>query len=243
MNLNGAIYAQMISKMESKTPQTAVLIDPDKNQGKNLELFVKKIEKTSTDYIFVGGSLIFYDIDKCISIIKDNTSKPVIIFPGSHTHISEKADAILLLSLISGRNPEYLIGNHVIAAPRLYESSLEIISTAYILINGGSCTSVEYISNTKSIPSDKHDIALATAIAGEMTGNKLIYLETGSGAASMVPSETIKQVSNHCNIPIIVGGGIKSADNLQQVFNSGASIAVIGTALENNPNLIGHIQR
>ncbi len=238
MNLNGKIYSQIISKWESKTPQIAVLIDPDKNSGENLELFVRKVEKSRVDYIFVGGSLIFSDIDKCISVIKENTSKPVIIFPGSHTHISEKADAILLLSLLSGRNPEYLIGNHVLAAPRLYKSNLEIISTAYILINGGSSTSVEYISNTRPIPHDKADIAIATAIAGEMMGNKLIYLETGSGSTSILPSETIKQVSSHCNIPIIAGGGIKSTSGMQQIFNSGAAIAVIGNALETNPELI-----
>jgi putative glycerol-1-phosphate prenyltransferase len=163
---------------------------------------------------------------------------PVILFPGSIFQISDKADGILLLSLISGRNPDLLIGNHVIAAPILKKTSLEIISTGYMLIDGGNKTSVEYMSNTKPIPSDKADIAAATEFAGELIGNKLIYLEAGSGAKNHVNENLIKEVKKSINIPLIVGGGISDIKKLDKICKAGADIIVTGTAFEKNSGLI-----
>jgi len=228
----------MSSKSQSGKTQFAVLIDPDKVDDKSLVARVKLIEKSKADYIFTGGSLLLSNLDNCVKIIKENTYKPVILFPGHHSHISEKADAILLLSLISGRNPEYLIGNHIIAAPLLYQTNLEIISTAYILIDGGNVSSVQYVSNTVPIPANKTDIAVATAIAGELIGNKLVYLEAGSGAKNTVSDEMISAVKSKISCPLIVGGGIKNIDVAKTKFSAGANIVVIGNAIETCPELI-----
>ncbi len=241
MITNGPIFNQIKSKSENNIRQIAVLIDPDKIRDKKLEETAELIEQSNADYIFVGGSCIFSDIDKCVEIIKLHSNKPVILFPGSHLHISQKADAILLLSLISGRNPEYLIGNHISAVPKLYDSKLEIISTAYILIDGGKQSSVQYVSNTQPIPADKTDIVISTAIAGEMTGNKLIYLEAGSGAINPVPDIIISEVNKFCNIPLIVGGGIKNSNETDKKHNAGANIIVIGSAIEENPEILKNL--
>lgn len=238
---SGPIFNKINADFSKGVSQLAVLIDPDKIVNQDLVNLSREIEKSSVNYILVGGSLVFSDIELCIQTIKDNTSKPVILFPGSHTQVSSKADAILLLSLISGRNPDYLIGNHVIAAPALYHSEIEIISTAYILVNGGSTTSVQYISNTQPIPSDKTDIILATALAGEMIGNKLIYLEAGSGANNSVPTEAISTVKSHCKSPIIVGGGFNSKSKISEAYNAGAGLVVIGTAIEKNPEILSEL--
>jgi putative glycerol-1-phosphate prenyltransferase len=184
----------------------------------------------------VGGSLVSDSIDYCIDEIKKNSKLPVVLFPGSLLQISNKADAILLLSLISGRNPEYLIGNHVIASPILRKSKLEILPTGYMLVESGKVTSVQYISNTCPIPADKLDIAVATAVAGEMLGFKLIYLEAGSGAIQHVPVEMISAVKRNISVPLIVGGGIKTRSQLDNIFDAGADIVVIGNSLENNPD-------
>lgn len=216
----------------------AVLIDPDKQSAKKLAFISEKSEKDGADFFLVGGSLVSTSLDETIEIIKQNSNLPVILFPGSILQISNKADGILLLSLISGRNPDLLIGNHVIAAPILKKSSLEIISTGYILIDGGNKTSVEYMSNTKPIPSDKADIASATAIAGELIGNKLIYLEAGSGAKNHVNENLISEVKKSVNIPLIVGGGLSNTNEVEKVCKAGADIIVTGTAFEKNSDLI-----
>lgn len=241
MITTGKIYEQIRSGAENNEKQIAILIDPDKTKGKTLEQIIKKIERSKANYIFAGGSLISSNIDTCIEIIKSNTAKPVILFPGSYTHISLKADAILLLSLLSGRNPDYLIGNHVLAASKLHFSDLEVISTGYILIDGGNTTSVQYISNTQPIPADKPDIVVATAMAGEMIGNKLIYLEAGSGAKNSVPDNIISEVKKHCKIPIITGGGIKTKKSVEKKFLAGSNITVIGSAIESDPELISKL--
>jgi putative glycerol-1-phosphate prenyltransferase len=238
MILNGNIYQQMLKKTANCEKQIAVLIDPDNVDNDTLVKRVEIINTGNVDYVFVGGSLLKNSIDNCVDIIKDNTTKPVILFPGSCCQISDKADAILFLSLISGRNPEFLIGNHVIAAPYLYQTGLEIISTAYILIDGGKVSSVQYMSNTSPIPSDKTDITVATALAGEMCGNKLIYLEAGSGALNPVADETIIAVKQKISCPLIVGGGIKTKSELSNKFNAGADIVVIGNAIERNEDLL-----
>jgi putative glycerol-1-phosphate prenyltransferase len=214
----------------------AVLIDPDKSNFKSIFKTVEICEKCGIKFIMVGGSLVSDSIDYCIDEIKKNSKLPVVLFPGSLLQISNKADAILLLSLISGRNPEYLIGNHVIASPILRKSKLEILPTGYMLVESGKVTSVQYISNTCPIPADKLDIAVATAVAGEMLGFKLIYLEAGSGAIQHVPVEMISAVKRNISVPLIVGGGIKTRSQLDNIFDAGADIVVIGNSLENNPD-------
>lgn len=215
--------------------QIAVLIDPDKHTQQSLQTMAALAQEHNADYIFVGGSLLQTDISNCIDAIKEIFTNPIILFPGHATQVYKEADAILFLSLISGRNPEFLIGNHVIAAPIIKQSNLEVIPTGYMLIETGKTTSVEYMSNTKPIPQNKPDIAVATALAGEMLGLKAIYIEGGSGAETLVHSTIIKQVSAACNIPILVGGGITNEQSLIEVFKAGAQIAVVGTVLETYP--------
>jgi len=226
------------SLFNTKNKKLAVLIDPDKQSEKELAQISEKSQNDGADFFLVGGSLVSSSLDFTIEIIKKNSNIPVLLFPGSVLQISNKADGILLLSLISGRNPNLLIGNHVIAAPILKKSSLEIISTGYMLIDGGNKTSVEYMSNTKPIPANKADIAVATAIAGELLGNKLIYLEAGSGAKNHVSENLIKEVKKSINIPLIVGGGISDIKKLDKICKAGADIIVTGTAFEKNSGLI-----
>lgn len=228
------VFTYILNKSKTNQKQLAVLIDPDKTDNIKLKKLLKVINETSVDLIFVGGSLVNNNISEIISEIKNNTKLPVVIFPGSLNQISINADSILLLSLISGRNPEFLIGNHVLAAKLLKESKIEVISTGYILIENGKTTSVEYMSNTKPIPCDKIDIAISTAIAGELLGNKIIYLDSGSGANKVVSNQMIKSVKSNINVPLIIGGGINTAGKLSDVFKSGADIAVVGTVFEND---------
>lgn len=232
------IYQTILNKKSKGEKQLAVLIDPDKYTSQAIIDLVTSKQSQYVDYFFVGGSLIFSDIGKCINLIKDYTSKPVIIFPGHYSHIDEQADAILILSLISGRNPELLIGNHILAAPRLKRLNLETISTGYILIENGGISSVQYISNTQAIPRDKNDIAMATAMAGEMLGMKMIYLEAGSGAIHPVKNEMISEVKANINIPLIVGGGLRTREDISDKFDAGADLLVIGNAIEENPKLL-----
>lgn len=222
--------------------QIAVLIDPDKLNTEELKSLIEKIKRSPIDFILVGGSLLSSDqMDQYISLIKDNISIPVIIFPGSVHQISNKADGILFLSLISGRNPEFLIGSQVVAAPLLKRTSLEILSTGYILVDSGVQTTASYISNTTPLPRNKADIAVATALASEMIGHKLLYLDGGSGAKLEVPKEMISAVSKNIDIPLIVGGGVNTREKLKIAFDSGADIVVIGTAIENNPEFLNDI--
>lgn len=227
-----------IAKNFATRKQLAVLIDPDICDRNSIIEIASESEKVRVDYIFVGGSLLFQSIDTCISLIKSVCDIPIILFPGNAMQISEKADAILFISLLSGRNPEYLIGHHVIAAPHLKRSGLEILPTAYILIENGKQTSVQYMSNTNPIPADKPDIVVATAMAGEMLGLKYVYLEAGSGAANHVGQAIIRKVMENTNIPIIVGGGIKSVENASAIYQAGANLLVIGNAVEKDYSLI-----
>jgi phosphoglycerol geranylgeranyltransferase len=219
----------------------ALLIDPDKYSVHSLIATLYTAEESKIDLILVGGSLVSDRLDACIEIIRKNSNLPVILFPGSLLQLSNKADAILLLSLISGRNPEYLIGNHVLAAPFLKKSGLEIIPTAYLLIGEGHGSSVEYISNTRPIPSDKVDLVTATAIAGELMGNKLIYLESGSGAGQTVSPELIREVKHNVSIPIIVGGGIKTPEQVHLISNAGADMIVVGNVVETNMQILNEL--
>lgn len=215
--------------------QIAVLIDPDKTDANKLVKTIQQTELAKVDFYLVGGSLLLKNnLEEIIAVIKKNSKKKVYLFPGNPSQISAKADGILLLSLISGRNAELLIGNHVLAAPILKQSKLTIISTGYILIESGSQTTVSYISNTTPIPANKPAIAACTALAGEQLGLKTIYLEAGSGAQNSVSKEIIKAVKKQINIPLIVGGGIRSKEQIETAFLAGADVVVIGTAIEND---------
>jgi putative glycerol-1-phosphate prenyltransferase len=216
----------------------ALLLDPDKTKGESLTRILKIASETRTDYILAGGSLTFIGIDKLILSVKERCNIPVILFPGNLLQLTHEADAILLLSLISGRNPELLIGNHVLAAPYLTDIKEKLISTGYILINCGSKTSVEYMSQTEAIPSDKTDIVVATALAGEMIGMKLIYLEAGSGAEKPVPANIIKAVRENISIPIAVGGGLKTQKEIEETFSAGADLIILGNGVEKNSKLL-----
>lgn len=223
---------QYIREAQGKRKLFALHVDPDKHSDGSLERIGKAASKYNVDFILAGGSLISNPIDHVISILKKNTDVPVFLFPGNVMQISANADGIFLLCLISGRNPEYLIGNHVIAAPVLKKTGLEIIPTSYILIENGRLTSVEYISNTRPIPADKVELAVATALAGEMLGHKLLYLEAGSGAIEPVKTNLIAEVKRSISIPLIVGGGIQTPDQVKAIYTAGADVIVIGTALE-----------
>ncbi len=223
---------------DTKIKKLAVLIDPDKQNPEEAAHKAQLSEKYGADMILIGGSLVSQRPDESISAIKKVCKLPVLLFPGSLLQLTDKADALLLLSLISGRNPELLIGNHVNAAPIIKAQNINSIPTGYILIESGSSTAVEYISNTKAVPANKPDIAAATALAGELLGHKLIYLEAGSGAKNHVSEAVIKQVKQNINIPLFVGGGIRNETDLHAVCRAGADIIVIGTAFEKNPKKI-----
>ncbi len=231
------------SLSDHKRKHLALLIDPDKHTHETLIAIAKRAENCAVPFIFVGGSLIQSDLAQTVRTIKTQFTRPVILFPGSVNHVTPEVDALLFLSLISGRNAEFLIGNQVVAAPIIKQAGIEVIPTGYILIEGGTSTSVEYMSNTRPIPAAKTDIAVATALAGEMLGMKLLYLEAGSGALNSVPSAMIQAIKLHCNIPLIVGGGIRSVDDLQRVFAAGANIAVVGTSIEKTPELLDEMMK
>lgn len=210
----------------------ALLIDPDKLSLQSIIATIHSAVETDISMIFVGGSLMAADVDATVETIKKHTSIPVVLFPGSIMQLSAKADALLLLSLVSGRNAEYLIGNHVQAAPVIRKSNIEVVSTAYILIDGGKVSSVEYVSNTTPIPADKIDIAVATSIAAEMLGHKMIYLEAGSGALNTVSAKMIAAVKRNISVPLIVGGGINTPEKVKAAYDAGADVVVVGNAVE-----------
>ena len=222
----------------------ALLIDPDKQNEADLLRLTEKINSpTGPDIVLVGGSLLFSNIDETVATLKRNTQKPVVLFPGSAMQVSGKADGILLLSLISGRNPEFLIGQHVLAAPALAKSGIEVLPTGYMLIGEENYTSVRYISNTNPIPYNKTDIAVATALAGQMLGLKMLYLEGGSGAAKPVSANMIEAVRRAVSLPLIVGGGLRSAADVENALKAGADIVVVGTSIESNYALVDEIGR
>lgn len=240
LKINNMVYNSFLKQNKK---QLVLLIDPDKHSDASLKLVSTIAQKEGVHYIFVGGSLLNSNIEHAISIIKNQYKGSVVLFPGNACQVSPNADAILFLSLISGRNPEFLIGNHVIAAPIIKQSNLEVIPTGYILVECGNTTSVEYMSNTRPIPNNKPDIAIATALAGEMLGLKALYIEAGSGAEHIVNPEIISGVKTHTTIPIIVGGGIRSVEDLQIVYNAGADIAVVGTIIEKQPELLSAMMK
>lgn len=229
------IYKQILQSKEANQKLLAILLDPDKIIWASLDSLIEKIKQSPATHVFIGGSHVQNNIlDDLIKALKQKISLPVVLFPGNPSQISDQADAILFLSLISGRNPDYLIGHQVDAAPILKKTKLEIISTGYMLIESGGETAVERISKTKPLERLKLDLAVATAQAGEMLGNKLIYLEGGSGAKLAVPLEMIQKVAQNIEIPLIVGGGITNLQGIQNAYESGADLVVIGTAFEND---------
>jgi phosphoglycerol geranylgeranyltransferase len=231
------IYEQIIEAKKENKKQLAILIDPDKIDLTVIKSLSEKIIQSPATHIFVGGSIIEkYIIDELITELKNYLSLPILIFPGHPSQISNKADGLLFLSLLSGRNPEYLIEHHINSIEILKDSELEIIPTGYILIDGGTETAVQRVSQTQPIERDNIDLAYKTAKAGEYLGKKLIYLEAGSGADKSVPIEMIKEISENLNIPLIVGGGIRTKQEIDTIFEAGANLVVIGTAFENNSN-------
>jgi phosphoglycerol geranylgeranyltransferase len=231
------IYNDILKAKSENKKLLAILLDPDKIVWENLSVLISKINHSPATHIFIGGSLVENNIiDELIITIKQNCNLPIVLFPGNPSQISDKADAILFLSLISGRNPDYLIGHQVNAAPILKKTNLEIISTGYILIESGTETAVERVSKTKPLDRNNIDYIIQTTQAGQMLGNKLIYLEAGSGAKQAVSLEMIKKVAQNIEIPLVVGGGIVDLQQIKDSYTAGADLVVIGTAFENDMN-------
>lgn len=236
------ILDQIIEKTNLGQKQLAVLVDPDKSENAHLTKLAAMANEAKVDLFFVGGSLMVgNDMDRCISTLKSLTNIPIVLFPGSPSQVTPKADGILFLSLISGRNPDLLIGQHVIAAPSIKQSNLEVLPTGYMLIDSGKPTTASYISGSLPIPANKPEIAAVTAMAGEMLGLKLMYADGGSGADSPVSTATIAAIKKATSTPLIVGGGMRSAQQVQNAYAAGADIAVVGNAFESNPDLLFEI--
>lgn len=238
-----SVLQTLHSRHQQGKKSIAVLIDPDKVEDTSALLHLLNLAtENCVDYIFVGGSLVTTtNLGTVVGLIKANVSIPVILFPGNTMQIEPKADALLFLSLISGRNPELLIGQHVVAAPIIRNAKLEVIPTGYILINSGRVTSVAYISNTTPIPDDKYSLAACTAMAGEMLGLQAIYLDAGSGAEKEISPKMIATVRKSVKVPLIVGGGINTSQKAFQALEAGADLIVIGNALEKSPDLLTSI--
>ncbi|MCX8056657.1 MAG: geranylgeranylglyceryl/heptaprenylglyceryl phosphate synthase [Ignavibacteria bacterium] len=235
--IHGKTYQYILEGIEKKGALFFLLLDPDKTSADKIDDLITHIESADVDALLIGGSLILdSDFNDFVKTIKSKTKIPVVIFPGGVEQVSPYADAILFLSIISGRNPENLIGKHVIAAPLIKRINLEPISTAYILVESGKTTTAEFLSNSKPIPRHKPDLAAAHALAAEYLGMKLIYLEAGSGAELSVPEEMIYVVSKMCSVPIIVGGGIRSPEVARKKVEAGAKIIVVGNHFDNHEN-------
>ncbi len=233
------IYHSLTEKKQQGKKSFAVLIDPDKVNDDNMERLIELATSSRVDYFLVGGSLVISNyLDECVQLIKQRCSIPVILFPGSPSQVSKYADALLYLSLISGRNPELLIGQHVVSAPVVRNSGLEIMPTGYMVIDGGAPTTVSYISNAAPLPSDKNEIAMCTAMAGEMLGMKLIYMDAGSGARRAISESMIEKVSSCIDVPLIIGGGITTPEKAYLNCKAGADVIVVGNAIEKDPSLI-----
>ncbi|MDD2195750.1 MAG: geranylgeranylglyceryl/heptaprenylglyceryl phosphate synthase [Bacteroidales bacterium] len=232
------IYSQLL---KSQKGLFALLVDPDKYSFHELKGLSQRAQKASVDIILLGGSLTSASIEQTLMTIRQHSSIPIVLFPGNALQFSPSADAILLLSLISGRNPDFLIGNHVLVSQALHESGMEVIPTGYILIESGAVTSVQYMSNTLPIPRNKSDIVVATAIAGQQLGLKSIYLEAGSGADLPVPKEIICEVRKSVDLPIIVGGGLRTPDAVRGAREAGANMIVVGNVLEKDAGLLSEL--
>lgn len=237
--MKNKLYQHFVKNKQQGHKSFAVLVDPDKVDNPKIEQLVTLATQAKVDYFLVGGSLLISNhLDECIQQFKLLTDIPIILFPGSPSQVSKYADALLYLSLISGRNPELLIGQHVVSAPFVRNSGLEIMPTGYMVIDGGAPTTVSYISNATPIPSDKNEIALCTAMAGEMLGMKLIYMDSGSGAKRPITESMIQMVSSHIEAPLIIGGGITNPEKAYLNCKAGADVIVVGNAIEKDAGLI-----
>ena len=233
------IYHSFSDRKRSGKKSFAVLIDPDKVNDQTVAELIELSVSSKVDYFFVGGSLVVSNyLDQCLQLIKKSCSIPTVLFPGSPSQVSKYADALLYLSLISGRNAELLIGQHVVSAPMVKKSGLEVMSTGYMVVDGGAQTTVSYISNSSPLPSDKSEIAVCTALAGEMLGMKLIYMDAGSGAKNPISETMITKVAQSISVPLIVGGGIVDPEKAYLNCKAGADVIVVGNAIEKDSSLI-----
>lgn len=238
-----SILKNLQQKHRENKKSIAVLVDPDKAEDPSRLLYLINLaSENCVDYFFVGGSLVTSaNLSDVVKKIKDNVTIPVVLFPGNAIQVDASADALLFLSLISGRNPELLIGQHVVAAPIIKNTRLEVIPTGYMLINSGKITSVAYISNTTPIPDDKYSLAASTALAGQMLGLQTIYIDAGSGAGKEISPRMIAAVRKSVAIPLIVGGGINTARKAITALEAGADMIVVGNALEKDPDLLTEV--
>jgi phosphoglycerol geranylgeranyltransferase len=241
MERDKKVIQALLDKGCKKKKGFALLIDPDKAEQAYLETCALLANRAKPELILIGGSLVFNSLESVFERMRDLTDIPLVLFPGSSIQLCQNADAILFLSLISGRNSEFLIGNHVVAAPFIVKHGIEAIPTGYLLIDGGMPTAVEYISQTKPIPANKPELAIATALAGQLLGHKVIYMDAGSGAANPISPEMIHSVSNSIKLPLIVGGGIRSAEQALSAYRAGADIVVVGNKVEENPGFLDEI--
>lgn len=235
-----SFYSSLQEKTSKGQKQLAVLIDPDSLHTEEALLsLIERCNQNRVDLILVGGSLITNGFwDRCIELIKSHTQIPLVLFPGNIMQTHKAADAILFLSMISGRNPDLLIGKHVLAAPLLKKSKIEVVPTGYMIVDGGNITSVMYMSNTTPLPSDKDNIAACTALAGEMLGLKVIYMDAGSGAKNPISGSMIAEVKEQISGPLFIGGGIRTTQQAIDACKAGADVVVVGNAIEKDPELV-----
>jgi geranylgeranylglyceryl phosphate synthase family protein len=239
-----SLYDALTERRKHGQKSLAVLLDPDNLDEASCQHIIELSTQHVVDYFFVGGSLVMTSHQAAlIRLLKSRSAVPVLLFPSHSLHLDSQADGILLLSLISGRNPDFLIGQHVVAAPLLRQSNLEILPTGYMLVDTGRQTTASYMSGTTPLPHDKPTIAACTAMAGEMLGLRLMYLDGGSGAQHPVSSAMIQAVRQAVETPIIVGGGINTADKAQNVLNAGADVVVIGNQIEKDPDFLGQVSK
>jgi len=238
MSKNGFYHLLSTSKA-AKKKLFGVLVDPDQSKTRHLDQITQLSEHATIDFFLVGGSLLLNNVlDSCLTRLKKATQSPLVLFPGNNLQVSDKADAILLLSMISGRNPDFLIGQHVVAAPQIARAEIEVVPTGYMLIDGGQLTSAQYMSNTIPIPNNKSEIAICTALAGQQLGLKTIYLDAGSGASIPVSNQMLQDISCSIDVPIICGGGIRTPEEIYDKGRSGADVIVVGSAIEKDPSLL-----
>ena len=239
---NKNIYQSILNHTNNGIKMFGVLIDPDKQNVKELLDIVKLCNNSDVDFFFIGGSIVSHeDMERTTRLVKSNSTKPIIIFPGSYEQVSKYADAILFLSLISGRNPEFLIGHQVIAAPLLKKMNLEVIPTGYLLVDCGTTTTAIYVSDTNPIPHNSAEIAANTALAGEYLGLSLTYIDGGSGAKKCISNTMISKTKAAKNGPLIIGGGIRTTEAAKEIYGAGADIIIVGNGAEKNRNLISEI--
>jgi phosphoglycerol geranylgeranyltransferase len=238
------VYSSIVESKNKGKKQFALLVDPDKLSGEEEAAIAENAKKAKVDFIFVGGSLLTNDhLNTCIQALKKHCKIPIVLFPGSTLQINKEADAILYLSLISSRNAEMLIGKHVESAPHIKASRLEVLPTGYMLVESGRPTAVSYMSNSTPIPHDKKEIAICTALAGELLGLKLIYMDGGSGALNPISTEMIAAVNRHISVPLIIGGGINTPERAIANCKAGADVIVVGNAIEKDKNLIAEMAK